>query len=1346
MAEIIKKLNLNKHPKDVVNNSLVDAINIMISKDGTTLQTECGIDIYNTINDFIKEGVDEYEIIHCCPCNKELLIFVNSNDSNVLDIFRYNEDKNEIKYITNIEYNKGTLLTTFTYNKNELILAIAEYNSIQNSPLKVINIGKFDDDINEIENPEIFNHSFHTICPEVKIPIVNTNIQKGNAYKGWYYIFIRYKISNNNYTQWFNTNETAYIDSFDYESIIKIYYTDLEDDNNIVTDDYNNNGKYNFIISDNKDIATNTFKCSLSFLDDKYKEYQLGFICISKSYTKCFITNDFNITNNTFVFSNISVSEYSILKMVKSYNNYYNVKTLDNYNNRLYISNYEELEDIKSDNLKNITLTIQEKIDIIKLNNTITTTLINEDITRSVNNIVQDKTNYVKFSSNVNSQYKYNYYSPVEFDKTEIESEEYDDGGIIVEEIITKQIYKLSYYYTQIIIQNGESYECKFIKDISNIRDVYIKIKNSNAIYSLLSNNTYIKLIEATSNIENTIINPEIYFIINTESINKNDIEEIIIKYINDNDEPIEISSPLLLNNVIFNYNPKDESEDIDKPNDGDVDNNIENINSYNANDKLKLNNIGILPDQYYNFYVHFINKYGEISKGYQIKYFNVIIEENSKYIKEYNLNNKLIYVDNTNDINNITKTTLNIKINKLPDNYIGYFISYEKLEKYNIYTAYTNTIKINNIYNNYIFNDRFNYDDTINANINLVKECNLVNLFQDNTDNVNVDEDYVVYINGVKNIPYVNNIFKLNVADSFGNLLKPSNIKINNLQINNKYIKLYNNNINDFYNNENKILIPCTHISYKVNIYINLNTKNGFITNQHALINKDYSEVYYDNAINAYRIRRYADGNSGSTYVLTTTPFNIKNWITYDDICHESIQINNFPVIKAFASFITENPYNTVYNYGQIVELKNTIDLFKQPQVSIYELYPKVYTHYNPNLYYENLFSKTIRRSNVIQDESDILNWRIFESEQYTNINENKGNIIKITGIGNLMLVHTEHSLFMFNDTNTIKATQSDIQLGNVDIWDIKYKELLSSKLGYAGIKHEKDAIVGSFGYIFYDTDGKSIYRYDNNKLEKIDDDINNFLNQYDNINVNFIDDINNDRLLICFNASDITGKYNKFSLSYNYKTNNFISTHDYYFKGYTTKNNTYLLNNNLIYKYIDNNNLDYYTNAYNNYNNNENDRISKISIITNLSYEDIKFLNSIKYKLRNINEPYNTTIEPINGTIENAGDIIRTFSEYCDTGYIDVTKCNNEELFVEKNNGNYNAFNDYKIPVFRLGNWHFNGTKDKFVEYLKGNINYNEMSDIYGNWFVVSFIFNRHKIVEIESIDYKISNDIIK
>ena len=1308
MAEIIKKLNLNKHPKDVVNNSLVDAINIMISKDGTTLQTECGIDVFDTINIFLNNyfynlynekqweisNYNKYNIIHCCPCNKELLLFIKILDNpNDLYIFRYNEDENKIKYITNTNYNNGELLTTFTYNKNKLILAIAENNSEEQTPLKIINIGNFNDTITEENNPEIFNYKYHPICPEVKIPKININIIDGNSYKGWYYIFIRYKISNDNYTKWFNTNESIYITDF-IESKFIDYYISKE-----LNDNINFNGYATNIVSSNSDISNITFKCILNDLYTEYNNYQLSFVCINKSYTKVFKSSDININNNEYLFNIKYLNNYNLSEILINNYNYYDIKSLDSYNNRLYIANYKENK-INTD-FKDITLDISlVKSDISLINekeiieNSYTINYENNDFIIETNKIIIDNVEYeyIDFQNAIfKDYYKKIYYNNICSNETTI-----------------------TYNWTYNAVMNDSEGST-----ISDVVSFSFKAKELKYVRIVGSNNFGVMVFKNNNFKDINEYRP-------TPPSNLIDISWGG-NYLNIND--LKLTNVI---NLLFR--------------DGDISKNNKVINNYlKTNNITILNNLSTLPNNYYNFFIHFVNKYGEESEGFQINKFNVQFELNDFLIKNIN-NNFLICpkLDFKYEINGdnviFNKCNLQFKLSKIPNEYIGYFVTYEKLEKSTIYTC-VGKIENNNIK---LYNNRFNYDDLIDFNFNNIKILNNIDIVDNSnkTTSYSYNYEYNKSLNlyNLQEIKFNNLIKQLLVADTYDNINKSTNIELtldSNYDNNSYFITLISND-NIKYSNYNKQLIPCSKINYNTD-YIEVNTKNCFITKNHATI---YNDSYFNTSIKTFQ-------QSNNSTPITNILYNIK-WYFWDEILHESINYNNKPNIIFFPYLnISEIGYDmpkTTYKVGFIVEAKNSIDLYKQKQQTYYDLYPKVYTNYKDDIEYITNFNKSIRRSNVIQDESDHIGWRIFESDQYININENKGDIIKITGIGNLMLVHTEHSLFVFNDTNTIKATQSDIQLGNVDIWDIKYKELLSSKLGYAGIKHEKDAIVGSFGYIFYDSDGRSIYKYDNNKLEKIDENINNFLNQYNNINVNFIDDINNDRLLICFNALSIHGHYNKFSLSYNYKINNFISTHDYYFKGYTTKNNTYLLNNNLIYKYIDNNNLDYYTNAYNNYNNSENDRISKISIITNLSYEDIKFLNSIKYKLRNINEPYNTTIEPINGTIENAGDIIRIFSEYCDTGYIDVTKCNNEELFVEKNNGNYNAFNDYKIPVFRLGNWHFNGTKDKFVEYLKGNINYNEMSDIYGNWFVVSFIFNRHKIVEIESIDYKISNDIIK
>ena len=52
-----------------------------------------------------------------------------------------------------------------------------------------------------------------------------TNIKyvKGNAYKGWYYFFIRYKINNTDYTQWFNFGSPIYNDVINKEIENEIY-------------------------------------------------------------------------------------------------------------------------------------------------------------------------------------------------------------------------------------------------------------------------------------------------------------------------------------------------------------------------------------------------------------------------------------------------------------------------------------------------------------------------------------------------------------------------------------------------------------------------------------------------------------------------------------------------------------------------------------------------------------------------------------------------------------------------------------------------------------------------------------------------------------------------------------------------------------------------------------------------------------------------------------------------------------------------------------------------------------------------------------------------------------------
>ena len=368
---IIPKLNLNDNPRLSDNLSLNDSYNMMLSKDGN-LTTENSIQTNDVINNSIVNyiGNHTYSIIYCISCNIELVLFVldkNINNNKIM-IFRYNEEYDKCyPIIDNFEYFDGKLVGDFTYNKDNLIISIGEYNEngINNIPLRVINLGKFpanqeESDNQTFINPDdklaLYDNRLHPICPEVIIPKVTTECINGNSYKGWYYIFIRYKISNNTYTKWLNTNESIFVDEYHQENIVDYHiskYWNIDDEfreKYEAEEDTESTIEITEYVSNNTDISSNSFKMIFDNLDSKYNVFQVALICLSKSYTKGFKSEDINIykdENDNSVANVINFSgfnEYAVGDIIKLYYNYYNVKTLHSYNNRLYIGNYNEYE------------------------------------------------------------------------------------------------------------------------------------------------------------------------------------------------------------------------------------------------------------------------------------------------------------------------------------------------------------------------------------------------------------------------------------------------------------------------------------------------------------------------------------------------------------------------------------------------------------------------------------------------------------------------------------------------------------------------------------------------------------------------------------------------------------------------------------------------------------------------------------------------------------------------------------------------------------------------------------------------------------------------------------------
>lgn len=1475
---ITPKLSLNKHPKDCDPLSLVNATNVKVTNDLTLISNEEDLKrneiIYNTLNN--EFGGSGYTIIGIIPCNDEIIIFASGQATST--IARYNEKENKCKIIYNggLLNNISKIKGTFTYNvNNDLIIAVSLYNINTDEPLRIFNLGKFND-IN-IDSKQ-FESTISSIIPEVKLPSIESHYYvKGSCYKGWTYLYIRFKINKTDYTQWYNFGYPIFVDDIYRQQIfrycfyqyrtgrnkaeIDLYNVDDVDGHSAVPMDGFGTGCYDGF-SNNSEISNTTFAINLNFNSfNNFSQYQLGFVCASKAYTKAFITNDINISDTNYIFNPKYLSEGSIAEFITAYYNYYNVKNIINYKNRLYISNYKEQ-------------TLNKKID--------------QSIIDSVSISLKVNTTNFAFSStnkDIISTLK----------QIVVLTEKRKDVRSGQEQLKTPKQYFL---------------------DINSISDIINQSIPFNKILNVDDSINLIVKITKKETTTNKVIAIDTINIIKDPSYNSTLPGYCKIKIGEDVYDSIEYcfetdvdSNGNHTNFKIFdatNYIISFQKKCIDT------------ISSFN--DRLKESTL--IPGEVYSFYIHYIDKYGHATNGYRIGnktylttntgngYFIPIkihlpvqnltegyIAVNEKYtLKEFkdllnadgNLNiysfnkytNKLIssgsaadkkevknyllslygdlfadsttkYDDvkianifNSGSVNGVSTGNFGVYINennerlfkipeeeyystykgivnykyglqvtvKIPEDYIGYFISYEKFESTKKVTGFlTNkdareisAIEYNigegatfkNYENNKVSSDMYLYSSTFDIKDSLSTDYNFIRIKAKSTKyckhNVSgnitvttegnngfiaeISKSDILYRNSSINYAYdlnkslisytaiqdkiypIDN-YKLVVADSVkddrGGL--STAIKLKNIEqlfisddkyrVNTYIASLYNYH-NKLYINKEKTLIRIGNINYASGTISTIieNGFNGVYTYDGVIIYNGNGIIFNSENNNLYNIRgklsKTIPDNSNKNIVLSVLDE------TSEIVFHLNIPFLNyiqFPVIDTYyyeSKYFNNNPQNVIFSIikpdeqdadakgywpGLIVEPKNSIDLFSNPQGSQDDFIPTVYNNYRDDILNITQFDKTIRRSNVIQDESAVNAWRQFPTEGYKNINENKGIITNLVSIGVYLLVHTEHSLFMFNGDATLQTKDKSLQLLQPDAFDTNYVEVFTSDLGFGGLQDDLSFVIDQFGYIFYNNDFTRFYKFDNGQLSLIDQDIYLYLQDNKPTNVRFGNDKFNKRLLISLKLSNNTVK----TLSYNYELGNFISFHDYNFiQGYNTKSKLYLVSGNdlynTIYNFTD-------TKSYGTY---ESLSISKtypssISIILNEDYDAIKFLEFIKYNVRKVSKSNSlVSISPVKeGVQPYAGDILEIFSEFTNTGEINI------------NVDTTNKFNRYFKPWFELGNWNFNYFRNKISTYA-GNSS-DKLTRIYGNYIVIKFTFdNKDKVcIEFENLNGSVS-----
>lgn len=310
MARIVPKLNLNKTPELVDNNSLIFAKNIRFNSNG--LSADLGFDNLNL-------NLDGFTIVGVIPYNTKFYLLLNKGT--ISKIVCFDEASGALTPVNcNWNWSGGLDIDGIcTINLNgDIILTIAESN-VPNGvkvPLKVININE--SSINDDE-------TLYTQSP--RVPFIN--LEHVGNYKnvipaGVYQFFIRYEIRKDFYTNWFPASKELFAGT---KKSMRTYH-----------------GGLNYVdLTSDSDFS---FKLAVHHLIDVsgFKSFQLGFIIAhdDEVYARAYKSYSLNTSTIYFDYDTESIEEIDVKDILESPYSLYNVGNVTSFKNKLYISNYIE--------------------------------------------------------------------------------------------------------------------------------------------------------------------------------------------------------------------------------------------------------------------------------------------------------------------------------------------------------------------------------------------------------------------------------------------------------------------------------------------------------------------------------------------------------------------------------------------------------------------------------------------------------------------------------------------------------------------------------------------------------------------------------------------------------------------------------------------------------------------------------------------------------------------------------------------------------------------------------------------------------------------------------------------
>ena len=1445
MAQIVSKLNLNKTPSTVESNSLVFSKNIRLDIDGS-IHRDYGVfpmsihkgkkinslvnyktilnRIISDIADSVEaENVENYillsythlnwisgkeikdennnviaskgthKIVGIIPNSNEFYIFINGTcsrgtDSNNKDIIEtYNfiicyDEKEDRFYPCNCNWNwSGGTITGCVINNllGEKILNIGEKNASTLVPLKCINL-----------NNSTIGDDERIYTQTANIPITNLNYIGSFSYvipNGVYQFFVRYKIRENFYTDWFPASKELFAGN-----------------KNITNTSF---GTVKFV-NTHRD-SDNSFKFSVEhlFIDQKYnyESFQIGFIISHDDaiMARAWKHFDFNVNTINFDYNARDAYEIEVVDLLKNAYQLYDVGNITSFKNKLYVANYKETDfnENYQDLANEIGIEITDQSSASGYGG-------NAIIERTVNGkkvIAGLKVGEEEYLFSGDNGIIYKLLNLNTYDNISIK--DVIDDAIKLNE--RGYVHCVARQWDITISGNKESLEFaqdKFRNQFNG--NYYSNFSYTNLIKKIKVDGKYINVVqdktELLNNILSAIYNKTRYLNENCVFINNNGVE----------DQQIDIE---IIRSCSYDYtqwvsegiepdNLETENDSgINRPSNSTIGSNNEGYyktttidsfytqtislrllgdrSKYKATDSaLLLGYTTLIPYQKYKFYIHYVKQNGEITNGY---YCNGITG-GIKTAPYKSAVDSIIFPKFTNI--------------KLPKGYVACFFSIVHVEN-TVATVFN--ISINNDYgeascmdinvglmpgsDNMTIKQGYtgeNVEDSVNPDF---PTDSIEPQTDTETTEIKTNTAKYYYSSDASNIRYFG-------ADGVIRFDRDSDITHGKIA----YL------VNDYTisDAEDIQLTKCTpfinpNTLSKVsdtnteNVYSSFDDMNllGFICAISPL-HRDRTIKYYTDGSSVYIKKNVENsGGTGDYFSLVELKNHLQDTTIYEEqitalnITYTNIEyvysnynlnylgLNEDPIetYKTYYNNKSEDTTNTTVPSGSIV-----LRLFKSLMMSSTYMLPamyKTYTKKTYSIYKRNEiteFNNTIRASKLEGDESSINIYK-FEPNDYYNVPTNRGLIVNLISVGDAILVHTEDSMFKFSGSNTIQSSDGEIQPTETNVFDTGVSEVFGSDFGFAGLQYKNDHIVTENGYIFFDRDSRIVYMYSGQgQIVKLSDSIEKLFRHRPIKNIRFANDYYNNRFFmsILFYEDYITtedGKevikqrYYPVTLSFNFTEDvkSFVSLHDFYYDyAFNTKTKCYFLASDrqdicIIDKehkgcytkleltndklYLQRKEIATIVLADNDivgtttttYNINLYDSI--VDIINNSNYEDVKTLNAINWCGNKITSEFRNIDKSNDVTLNMVEEVNDTVP--CKYIRIYSDTCMSDLLpCIARSNDKSISSTDYtKYPFYNQGTWSFN----YFRNILNAKNNRNPLSGdnnslIEGKYFVVRFVFD--------------------